>query len=92
MVYLQTIKQRDAENLKAYLSRFNLKCMTTDDQEEKVTLAALLWGIWPHNSFMAKSARKMPTTLREFMDCMDSFINMEVTSVSDIQEDRNRGG
>lgn len=45
--YLLTIKQRENESLKAYLSRFNNKRMMTDDQEKKITLAALLGGVWP---------------------------------------------
>lgn len=53
--------------------------MTTNDQDEKITLAALLGGIWPKNPFMDELARKTPTTLREFMDWADEFINAEDT-------------
>lgn len=42
--------------------------MIADDQDEKITLAALLGGIWPRSPFMAKLVRRTPKTLREFMD------------------------
>lgn len=53
--------------------------MTTDDQDEKITLASLLRGIWPRNPFMVEIARRTPTTLREFMDQADGFINAKDT-------------
>lgn len=53
--------------------------MTTDYQDEKITLAALLGGIWPRNPFMAEIALQTPTTLRELMDRADGFINVEDT-------------
>ncbi|XP_041026942.1 uncharacterized protein LOC121267140 [Juglans microcarpa x Juglans regia] len=77
--YLLTVKQQDDEGLKSYLSRFNRECMTIDNQDEKITLVALLGGIWPLNPFMSVIARKTPTTLREFMDRADGFINAEDT-------------
>lgn len=36
-------------------------------------------SVWPRNSFMAELARKTPTTLLEFMDQADGFINAEDT-------------
>ncbi|KAF5465376.1 hypothetical protein F2P56_015390 [Juglans regia] len=77
--YLLIVKQRDDESLKSYLSHFNKERMVIDDQDEKITLAALLGGIWPHNSFMTEIARKTPSTLREFMDRADGYINGEDT-------------
>lgn len=77
--YLLRVKQQDGESLKSYLSQFNHKNMTTDDQDEKITLATLLGGIWPRNPFMAEIARRTPTTLREFMNQANRFINAEDT-------------
>ncbi|KAF5449771.1 hypothetical protein F2P56_030183 [Juglans regia] len=77
--YLLTVKQRDDKSLKSYLSRFNKERMTMDDQDEKITLAALLGGIWPRNPFMTEITRKTPATLREFMDRADGYINGEDT-------------
>lgn len=34
--YLLTIKQREEESLKAYLTRFNKERLMTDDQDEKI--------------------------------------------------------
>ncbi|XP_041017884.1 cysteine-rich receptor-like protein kinase 15 [Juglans microcarpa x Juglans regia] len=51
------------------------ECMTTDDQDEKITLAALLERVWPRSQFMAELARKTLVALREFMDQVDNFIN-----------------
>lgn len=73
------VKQRDKENLKAYLTRFNKEMLTTDDQDEKITLIALLGGIWPLSPLMVELARKTPSTLREFMDRVDNFVNAEDT-------------
>ncbi|XP_042973107.1 uncharacterized protein LOC122304911 [Carya illinoinensis] len=77
--YLLTVKQRDGKSLKSYLSLFNKECMTIDDQDEKITLAVLLGGMWPRNPFMARIAQRTPTTLREFMDQADGFINAKDT-------------
>lgn len=52
--------------MKAYLARFN----TTNNQDEKITLVALLDGIWPRNPFMTELARKTLATLREFMNML----------------------
>ncbi|KAF5468932.1 hypothetical protein F2P56_013040 [Juglans regia] len=75
--YLLMVKQRDDESLKSYISRFDRECITTYDQDEKITLAALLGGIWPCNPFMTEIAQRTPTLLREFMDHADGFINAE---------------
>ncbi|XP_041002416.1 uncharacterized protein LOC121248119 [Juglans microcarpa x Juglans regia] len=40
--YLLTIKQTEDESLKSYLARFNKERMTIDNQDEKITLTALL--------------------------------------------------
>ncbi|XP_042944579.1 uncharacterized protein LOC122278456 [Carya illinoinensis] len=77
--YLLTVKQREDENLKAYLAHFNKERLTRNDQYEKITLAALLEGVWPHSPFMAELARRTPSTLREFMDRADDFVNAEDT-------------
>lgn len=50
--YLLMVKQQENKSLKSYLSQFNRERMTTDSKDEKVTLVALLGGIWPRNSFM----------------------------------------
>ncbi|KAF5469063.1 hypothetical protein F2P56_013163 [Juglans regia] len=80
-VYLLTVKQLEDESLKAYLTRFNKEKMTTD-QDEKIMLAALLEGVWPRSPFMAELARKTPSTLQEFMDKVDDFINAEDTLIA----------
>ncbi|XP_040992588.1 uncharacterized protein LOC121239400 [Juglans microcarpa x Juglans regia] len=77
--YLLTIKQKERENLKTYLTRFNKERLTMDDQDEKITLAALLGGIWPWSLFMAELARRTPSTLRKFMDRAYDFVNSEDT-------------
>lgn len=73
------MKQQDDENLMSYISRFNRERMTMDYQNEKITLVALLGGIWPQNSFIAEIARRALTKLREFMDQANGFINNEET-------------
>ncbi|XP_035545937.1 uncharacterized protein LOC118348424 [Juglans regia] len=80
--YLLTVKQREDESLKEYLTRFNKTKMTADDQYEKIMLAALLGGVWPRHPFMAELARKTPSILREFMDRTDDFVNAEDTLIA----------
>ncbi|XP_042972962.1 uncharacterized protein LOC122304763 [Carya illinoinensis] len=63
VAYLLTVKQREEESLKVYVTCLNKESMTTNDQDEKIMLAALLGGIWPRSSFMAELARKTPSTL-----------------------------
>lgn len=65
--------------MKTYLTCFNKERLMMDDQDEKITLAILLGGIWPCNPFMAELARMTPSTLREFMDMADDFVNTENT-------------
>lgn len=65
--YLLAIKQRKDESLKAYLAQFNKECMTTDHQDKKIKLAAVMRGLWPKNRFMAELVRRTPTKLWEFM-------------------------
>lgn len=68
MAYLITIKQTEEEIFKTYLARFNKECMTTDDQDEKITLGELLGAVWHQSQFMAELARRTLATLLEFMD------------------------
>lgn len=56
VAYLLTVKQRDSESQKSYLALFNRERMTTDDQDEKITLTTLLARIWPRNPFIAEIA------------------------------------
>lgn len=58
-----------------YLTIFNKERLTTDDQDEKITLVTLLGGIWPKTPFMTELARKTPSTLREFMDRAKDYVN-----------------
>lgn len=51
----------------------------TNDQNDKITLVALLGGMWPQNLFMTDFPRKTPMTLQEFHDKVDRFINGEDT-------------
>lgn len=46
VAYLLTFKQREYESLKAYLARFNKECMTANEEDEKITLAMMLGGVW----------------------------------------------
>ncbi|KAF5445206.1 hypothetical protein F2P56_034273 [Juglans regia] len=80
--YLLTVKQKDDESLKAYLVRFNKERMTANDQDEKFMMAALLGGIWPRSPFMTELARKTPSTLIEFMDWADDFVNAKETLIA----------
>ncbi|XP_042958151.1 uncharacterized protein LOC122293724 [Carya illinoinensis] len=77
--YLLTIKQREGESFKAYLIQFKKERLSTEDQDEKITLDALLGGIWPQSSFITELARKTPSTLREFMNKDDDYVNAEDT-------------
>lgn len=75
VAYLLMVKQRKDKSLKAYLARLNKKRLTTTDQGKKVTLTALLGGIWPSNRFMLKLARRIQTILWKFMDKANDFVN-----------------
>ncbi|XP_042950228.1 uncharacterized protein LOC122282333 [Carya illinoinensis] len=70
--FLLTTKQREQENLKTYLARFNTERMTAEDQEENINLPALLGGVWPRSTFRAELAKRISMTLREFMDQADN--------------------
>lgn len=66
-----------SKSLKAYLTRFNKEKLTADDQDEKITLAAFLGGMWPRSPYMTKLVRKIPSTQREFMKRADDYVNAE---------------
>lgn len=74
-----TSKQKEDEYLKMYLAHFSKEWLPTDNQDEKITLAALLGGVWPQIPFIAKLSRKTPTTLKEFMDRENKFFNAQDT-------------
>lgn len=76
-VYFYTIKQSEDESQKVCFSRLNKEYMTTNDQDEKITLVALLGKVWPQSQFMVELAKRTPATLWEFMDQADNFINVE---------------
>lgn len=57
--YFLTVKQQEKESLKAYLAMFNKECMTMNDQDENITLVALLGGIWPRNHFMENLPKRL---------------------------------
>lgn len=63
--------------MKMYLARFNKKWLTTDDQNEKIALAALLGEIGPHHPFILELVRKTPPILKEFMYRADEYVNTE---------------
>lgn len=48
------------ESLKAYLAQFNKECMIVEDQDERITLAALLGGVWPQSTIMVELAKSTP--------------------------------
>lgn len=61
------------------MALLNREWMTTNDQDENITLAALLGGVWPKNPFMIELARKTLANLREFLDKVDDFVNAKDT-------------
>ncbi|XP_042939467.1 uncharacterized protein LOC122274497 [Carya illinoinensis] len=77
--YVLTVKQKEDENLKTHLALFNKERLTTNEQDEKITLAALLEGVWLCSPFMEELARRTSSTLREFMDKADDFVSVEDT-------------
>lgn len=56
--------------------RLNKEQMTTNYQDEKITLVTLFGGIWHLSPLMAKIAWKTTATLRDFMDWPDDFVNV----------------
>jgi hypothetical protein len=76
-VHLLTLKQRETESLKDYMSQFNKKMFTMDKPKENIVLATLLGGVWLRGSFMLKLARRIPATLREFKEKVEDFMNIE---------------
>lgn len=77
--YLLSIKQQKEERLKNYLTHFNREWLTVEDQDEKITVAALLGGIWTESLFIVELAKKMPLTLKEFKDKVGDFVNSKNT-------------
>lgn len=46
-----------------------------DDPDEQITLADLLKGVCTRSLFIAKLAKRTPSTLQEFMDRANDFVN-----------------
>jgi len=65
--------------LEHFIACFNREKLTVDDPDERVVLPALLGEIWPHSPFMAKLARRTPTTISNFGTKAEEFINVEKT-------------
>lgn len=72
--------------------------MTTDDQSEKITLTALLSRVYFQSPFMKEPAKRTPSSIEEFMDQADKFVNYQKTlwdlvspHREDKKEDRKTG-
>lgn len=50
-----------------------------EDPNQQITMATLVGEICIRSLFMAKLAKKTLMTLREFMDKVNDFINIEYT-------------
>ena len=52
VAYLLTLKQKEGEPLRDYMTHFNGERLSADGHKEYVVLTALLGGVWPYSSFM----------------------------------------
>lgn len=50
--YLLTLKQKEGELLRDYMTRFNGERRLVDGHEKQVVLAAFMGGVWPYSAFM----------------------------------------
>jgi len=69
------VNQRPNESLKEYIMRFNQEKMYVKNSTNERVFAALYSGIWANRPLMVELARKQLTTLQEFMDKAEVFIN-----------------
>jgi hypothetical protein len=75
--YMLALKQGETEPLKDYLQRFNKERVEAEEMSESVVLTAAINGLWHKGPFVLELAKKTPTTLREFMEKAEEFINQE---------------
>lgn len=77
--HLMTLKQQESESLKDYVERFNKERLEVQGAPEKLVLAALFSKVLPQGPLIVELAQRMPTTLQDFMDKAEEFINAEET-------------
>jgi hypothetical protein len=75
--YMLALKQGETEPLKDYLQRFNKERVEAEEMSESVVLTAAINGLWHKGPFVLELAKKTPTTLQEFMEKAEEFINQE---------------
>jgi ribonuclease HI len=75
--FMLALKQGENEPLKDYLQRFNKERVEAEDMSESVVLTAAINGLHHKGPFVLELAKKTPTTLREFMEKAEEFINQE---------------
>lgn len=78
-IYLLRIKHQEEDSLKDYLFYFNKEQLTTEDNNMKIILTALLEGILTSSPFMAELAKETLLSLRKIMDKTDEFFNTKDT-------------
>lgn len=91
--YLLTMKQRNGETLKQFITRFNLEKTGIDDPTDVLIYSAIYHGLSTKESVMRKLARRLPSNLQELMSKVEEFINEADTleAIMSIRQPEQKG-
>ena len=78
--HLITIKQKEGETLRKFVSRFNGEAVLCDGVDDRVSVTAMMGGL-QDSSFLFSLHKKPPTTMAEMMARAQKYINAEDASV-----------
>ncbi|XP_059446525.1 uncharacterized protein LOC132178084 [Corylus avellana] len=73
--YLLTLKQRNDETLKQFITRFNLKKTEIEEPSDDLIYLAIYHGLLTKEPVMRKMAQKPTSNLQELMSKVQEFIN-----------------
>ncbi|XP_059439812.1 uncharacterized protein LOC132172342 [Corylus avellana] len=86
--YLLTLKQRNDETLKQFITRFNLEKTEIEEPSDDLVYSAIYHGLLTKEPVMKKMARRPPGDLQELMSKVEEFIN-EADVLEAIDSTRN---
>ena len=94
---LVSIKQREDETLKSYITRFNKEALSIDEADNKILVAAFTNGLWK-GKFLFSLYKNDPKTMSdvlyratEYMNAEDALLTLEKRErQEDIRQDRGR--
>ncbi|XP_023880938.1 uncharacterized protein LOC111993326 [Quercus suber] len=86
---LMSIKQREDETLRSYISRFNKEALSIDEADDKILVAAFTNGLWK-GKFLFSLYKNDPKTMSEVLYRATKYMNTEDTLLAREEKPKKR--